>query len=82
MQENIWYNVRMPVTVEKKSENLALKVQATFLQTLGEIAEHEDRPLGYVARELMMRGLALYRQDGKLRNEQTVNIPIMKKGVK
>lgn len=36
---------------------------------LKQIAGDEDRAVGYVARELMLRGLALYKQDGKLKGE-------------
>ena len=69
MQKNIWYNVRVPKTLEKKNVNFSLKVPESLLEALGAIGEHEDRPLGYVGRELMIRGLALYRVDGRLRDE-------------
>ena len=53
---------------EKKTQTLAMKVQSSLLARLSDIAETEDRPIGYVARELMMRGLALYESDGRLRD--------------
>jgi hypothetical protein len=58
---------------EKKTQTLAMKVQASLLDRLNDIAEHEDRPIGYVARELMVRGLGLYEQDGRLRGSQAAN---------
>jgi hypothetical protein len=69
MQNNLWYNEVVPNGTEKKDQPLALRVPVSLLETLGEIARAEDRPLGYVARELMGRGLALYRVDGKLRDD-------------
>ncbi|MBX3288388.1 MAG: hypothetical protein KF855_03490 [Acidobacteria bacterium] len=54
---------------EKKDEPLSLKVQPSLLVVLKEISEREDRPVGYVARELMVRGLGLYQQDGRVRDE-------------
>ena len=45
-----------------------MKVQSSLLDRLTEIAEHEDRPIGYVARELMLRGLNLYESDARLRD--------------
>lgn len=68
MRENVWYNVKVPKTSEKKNENFSLKMPVSLMQALTEIAESEDRPLGYVGRELMLRGLRLYRQDGRLRD--------------
>ncbi len=51
----------------KKIEMIGLKVGAPDKEVLKEICEEHDRPLGYVARELMLRGLAAYRRDGKLK---------------
>src|SRR3569623_84184 len=58
---------------EKKTQTLAMKVQASLLARLNEIAEHEDRPFGYVARERMVRGLSLYEEDTRLRGHQSVS---------
>lgn len=58
----------MPKTFEKKDAPITLKVQASLLSQLKEISDLEDRPLGYVARELMVRGIGLYRADGQLRD--------------
>jgi hypothetical protein len=44
-----------------------MKVQASLLDRLNAIAGEEDRPIGYVARELMLRGLKQYEADGRLR---------------
>jgi hypothetical protein len=52
---------------EKKTQTLAMKVQASLLDRLNDIATDEDRPIGYVARELMLRGLKLYESDVGLR---------------
>lgn len=61
----------MPQITEKKSEQVLVNVAPATFETLSVIAETEDRPLGYVARELMIRGLALYRQDGRLRDVES-----------
>ena len=53
---------------EKKTQTLAMKVQSSLFERLTGIAETEDRPIGYVARELMLRGLGLYEVDGRLRD--------------
>jgi len=53
---------------EKKTQTLAMKVQSSLFERLTGIAETEDRPIGYVARELMLRGLGLYELDGRLRD--------------
>jgi hypothetical protein len=74
MQGNVWYNVDVPKSLEKKNENFSLKMPVSLLKLLGEIAEAEDRPLGYVGRELMIRGLALYQSDGRLRDEPNTHI--------
>jgi hypothetical protein len=69
MQNSLWYNKVVPAQPEKKDQPLALRVPESLLNMLAEIAVIQDRPLGYVARELMVRGLALYRADGKLRDD-------------
>lgn len=54
----------------KKVNMLGLKVDEPTRVELDGISEAEDRPLGYVARELMLRGLAAYRRDGHLKEPQ------------
>jgi hypothetical protein len=54
-------------TGEKKTEPLTIKIEAGDKATLERIGETADRPLGYVARELMLRGLAAYKRDGLLK---------------
>jgi len=66
MAHDIWYNSDVP---EKKEITIGMKVQDSVRRQIEEIATNEDRPVGYVARELMIRGLSLYRRDGKLRDE-------------
>lgn len=67
MRNIVWYNRSVPQPSTKKSEQIAFKVVPAVAAQLSEIAAQEDRPVGYVARELMMRGLALYQQDGQLK---------------
>jgi hypothetical protein len=53
VQNKLWYNVAVPPTAEKKDQPLALRVPESLLNRLAEISVLEDRPLGYVARELL-----------------------------
>jgi hypothetical protein len=69
MQNKLWYNNGVPVNFEKKDQPLALRISTSLLRDLEKICEIEDRKLGYVARELMVRGLAQYRADGRLRED-------------
>ena len=62
------YNQAMAVVSEKKSDQILMKIVPSTMAELAQISEIEDRPLGYVARELMLRGLALYREDGRVRS--------------
>lgn len=78
MQNKVWYNSGVPKTFEKKSAQLGIKVSASTLATIEQIAVNEDRPVGYVARELMIRGLGLYRQDGRLRDDAQPTKGVMK----
>lgn len=54
-----------------------MKIDRTLFDSLSTIAEAEDRPLGYVARALAIRGLALYEKDGRLRDEQRDLAPVV-----
>lgn len=54
----------------KKAEMIGLKIEASDKEALIKICQSEDRPLGYVARELMLRGLADYRRDGQLKDSE------------
>lgn len=56
---------------EKKSEMVGLKVEPDDKEQLIAVCQEEDRPLGYVARELMLRGLAAYKRDGLLKEPLT-----------
>lgn len=53
---------------EKKDSPLTIKVGESLKREIESIASNEDRPVGYVIRELMVRGLDLYRADGLLRS--------------
>jgi hypothetical protein len=61
------YKGNMPQKVEKKSESVLLNLAPSTFADLTAIAAEHDRPVGYVARELMLRGLGLYRTDGRLK---------------
>jgi hypothetical protein len=63
------YNVNMSRNVEKKSKQILLNLSPSDYEQFVRVAEETDRPLGYVARELSLRGLMLYELDGKLRGE-------------
>lgn len=54
----------------KKSEQVLINLSPELHAKVVQIAQTEDRPLGYVARELMHRGLSLYIRDGLLRDRQ------------
>jgi carbamoylphosphate synthase small subunit len=69
MDASIGYNEHMPDASAKKTKQILINVEPSVGEVILRIAESEDRPVGYVARELMIRGLALYRRDGKLRDE-------------
>jgi len=58
----------MSINIEKKSEQILINVTPSTYKLLAKIAESEDRPIGYVARELMARGLSQYQIDGRLRD--------------
>lgn len=68
MLNNVWYNQSVAGSTTKKTEQLAMKLFPETFEKLSMIAEVEDRPVGYVARELMLRGMALYAVDGSLRD--------------
>jgi hypothetical protein len=68
MRHLFWYNVGMPNQFEKKDVPLPMKVTESIKLELERIAIALDRPVSYVARELMLRGLGLYEIDGLLRD--------------
>jgi hypothetical protein len=69
MQNKLWYNQAVPYKAEKKSVQIAVKLPESVFQLIEQVCSKEDRPVGYVARELMLRGLTLYRNDGLLRDQ-------------
>jgi len=69
--ERVCYKLNMPVNTEKKSETILVNISPSVYNLVAQIAKTEDRKMGYVARELMMRGLSRYELDGKLRDEAT-----------
>lgn len=56
----------MASSFEKKSEQIAVKLSPSTLEVLTKVCEAEGRPMGFVVRELAMRGLSQYVQDGVL----------------
>lgn len=56
---------------EKKSEQVLVNLDPPTFQTIKQIALVEDRPLGNVARNLLLRGLSQFNVDGKLRDPET-----------
>lgn len=69
MREKFDYKRNMPQDAPKKTEQILINVDPETFAIIEEIREKEDRQRGYVARELMLRGLALYSRDGRLRDE-------------
>jgi hypothetical protein len=39
-----------------------------LVEAIQQIAEQQDRPVSYIGRKLLLRGLVAYRRDGRLRN--------------
>lgn len=74
MQGVVWYNQVVSPKVEKKTVQIGVKISDSLNSLIEEICTNEDRPVGYVARELMIRGLALYRLDGKLRDDVQTSV--------
>lgn len=56
-----------PPKAGKKTVTVPIKVSQDIKDELKVICGDEDRPLGYIARELMLRGLVAYRRDGSLK---------------
>lgn len=91
MLQHTCYKPGMPKPASlkpKKIEPLPMKVSGEIKDALAIIAERYDRPLGYVARELMLRGLAAFRRDGQLKDsarqdvdlsaaEEVIQVPAM-----
>ncbi len=59
--------VFMPILQGKKEVVIGSKVSQAEFDALSEICGKEDRSMSYVLRELAMRGLSLYKQDGLLK---------------
>lgn len=64
--------VYMPSDGNKKEIPVTMKLSEQQLLMLEDICARHDRPRSYVARELMLRGIALYKQDGKIREADEV----------
>ncbi len=64
------YNRDMADFGEKKSEQVLINITPTTLNMLRQVMVIEGRALGYVARELMLRGLDSYVDDGSLRGPE------------
>lgn len=68
MDANLCYNFAVP---GKKEITVGTRIDEETQRKLERIVDLEDRKIGYVVRELMLRGLALYEIDGKLRDAQS-----------
>ena len=68
MRSLFWYNQGVPKEHEKKTVQIGVKLPESLYIEIERICKAEDRPVGYVARELMVRGLNLYSVDGYLRD--------------
>lgn len=66
-KENLCYNHSVPRNYEKKDAPIATRVPDAMKRQLDAIAEEHDRTVGYIIRELLGRGLAMYQADGQLR---------------
>ncbi len=64
-------NCGMPALQGKKEEVVGSKVSQRERAMLQEICERADRSMSYVLRELAMRGVTLYLQDGKIKADET-----------
>lgn len=58
--------------IEKKDVVVGMKIGESVKRMLDRIADEQDRTISYVARELMIRGLALYHLDGNLKDDMSV----------
>lgn len=56
----------------KKTETVLINLEPETFKMLEKIRIEEDRPRGYVARELMIRGIGLYMKDGYLKDNSSV----------
>lgn len=79
------YLFGMPMKPETHKRNETVPVKLSLLEKgeFEEIAGAEDRPLGYVIRELALRGKAAYRKDHRLKEapepaKRKVEIPPIK----
>jgi len=63
------YKVNVALNYEKKEVGISTRVADSLKRELDAIADEHDRKPAYVIRELLIRGLSLYRRDGKLRDE-------------
>lgn len=69
LEQNFCYKVYVPSNYEKKEIGVATRVSDSIKRQLDEIAYEHDRTIGYVIRELLVRGLAAYSVDGKFKDE-------------
>lgn len=77
MNENL-VKVSMPIFEGKKVYNVGVKVNKQQQDELQRICDDLDRPMSYVVRELAMRGLALYKQDGLIKMTQAEENAILR----
>jgi hypothetical protein len=70
LPENICYNVSVPSVYEKKEAGIGTRIPESVKRRIEEIAVSEERKVADVIRLLLLRGLALYEQDGRMRDDQ------------
>lgn len=68
MTKTACYNYPVARIPAKKTETVLINMDPETFTVLSKIADAEDRPRGYVARELMIRGFGLYAADGNLKD--------------
>ena len=80
MNENLCFNAFVPADYEKKEVSVAARIPERMLRELDDIASSHDRTRGYVIRELLARGLEVYRANGVLKPDikgvRTIREPI------
>ena len=67
------YKESMKPTNQKKSEMIGVMCAPALKEEISVIAASEERTLSYTAGALLLRGLAAYRRDGRLREPSENN---------
>jgi hypothetical protein len=78
----VGYKQDMPSPGKKKTEQILLNLSPDTFKEIDRIATENDRPRGYIARVLMLRGLKLYRQDGWLSQYSPATVAALEEGIR